>query len=153
MSKILYIGERTVTHEEKRAWIMLVVNAAAYGIYAAIILSRADGRALTEVPYAAVLLLAIVVAIVTTIVLDIVSGMVNRRESRLKDVRDREIGRLGDRVGQAFVIIGATAAMLMAMAGWNRFWIANVIYLCFAISSVLGSLTKVLVYRGRFPEW
>jgi hypothetical protein len=153
MSKILYIGERTVTHEEKRAWIMLVVNAAAYGIYAAIILSRADGRALTEVPYAALLLLTIVVAIVTTIVLDIVSGMFNRRESRLKDVRDKEIGRLGDRVGQAFVIIGATAAMLMAMAGWNRFWIANVIYLCFAISSVLGSLTKVLVYRGRFPEW
>jgi hypothetical protein len=153
MSKILYIEERTVTHEEKRAWIMLVVNAAAYGIYAAIILSRADGRALTEVPYAALLLLTIVVAIVTTIVLDIVSGMVNRRESRLKDVRDREIGRLGDRVGQAFVIIGATAAMLMAMADWNRFWIVNVIYLCFAISSVLGSLTKVLVYRGRFPEW
>jgi len=68
-------------------------------------------------------------------------------------VRDKEIGRLGDRVGQAFVIIGATAAMLMAMADWNRFWIANVIYLCFAISSVLGSLTKVLVYRGRFPQW
>ena len=56
-------------------------------------------------------------------------------------------------VGQAFVVIGATAAMLMAMADWNRFWIANVIYLGFAISSVLGSLTKVLVYRGRFPEW
>jgi hypothetical protein len=153
MSKILYIGERTVTHEEKRAWIMLVVNAAAYSIYAAIILSRADGRALTEVPYAGVLLLTIIVAIATTIVADIVSGIVNRRESRIKDVRDREIGRLGDRVGQAFVIIGATAAMLMAMADWNRFWIANVIYLCFAISSVLGSLAKVLVYRGRFPEW
>ena len=142
-----------MTHEEKRAWIMLVVNAAAYGIYASIILSRADGRALIAVPYAGVLLLTIVVAIVTTIVLDIVSGMLNRRQSRLKDVRDREIGRLGDRVGQAFVIIGATAAMLMAMADWNRFWIANVIYLGFAISSVLGSLTKVLVYRGRFPEW
>jgi|SRR5689334_1418716 len=153
MSKILYIEERTVTHEEKRAWIMLVVNAAAYGIYVAIILSRADGGALTSVHYAWVLLVTIVVAIVATIVLDIVSGMFNRREARLKDVRDKEIGRLGDRVGQAFVIIGATAAMLMAMAEWNRFWIANVIYLCFAISSVLGSLTKVLVYRGRFPEW
>jgi hypothetical protein len=153
MSKILYIEERAVTHEEKRAWIMFVVNAVAYGIYAAIILSRAGGGALTAVPYAGALLVTIILAIVTTIVLDIVSGMFNRRESRLKDVRDKEIGRLGDRVGQAFVIIGATAAMLMAMADWNRFWIANVIYLCFAISSVLGSLTKVLVYRGRFPQW
>jgi hypothetical protein len=59
----------------------------------------------------------------------------------------------GDRVGQTFVIIGSTAALFMAMAGWNRFWIANVIYLGFAVSTVLGSLTKVLVYRGRFPQW
>jgi hypothetical protein len=153
MSKILYIEERTVTHEEKRAWIMLVVNAIAYGVYASIILSRAHGGSLTNVHYAGTLLLTIVIAIVVTIVADIVSGILNRRESRIKDVRDKEIGRLGDRVGQAFVIIGATAAMLMAMADWNRFWIANVIYLGFAISSVLGSLTKVLVYRGRFPEW
>lgn len=153
MSKILYIEERTVTHEEKRAWIMLVVNAIAYGAYASIILSRADGGPLTAVHYAGTLILTIVIAIVVTIVADIVSGIVNRRESRIKDVRDKEIGRVGDRVGQAFVIIGATSAMLMAMADWNRFWIANVIYLGFAISSVLGSLTKVLVYRGRFPEW
>jgi hypothetical protein len=40
--------------------------------------------------------------------------------------------------------------MLMAIAGWDRFWIANVIYLCFVLSAVLGSLTKVLVHRGRF---
>jgi hypothetical protein len=50
-------------------------------------------------------------------------------------------------------IAGAGAAMLMAMAGWERFWIANVIYLCFAASAVLGNVTKVVVYRGSFPQW
>jgi hypothetical protein len=153
MSKILYIEERAVTHEEKRAWIMLVVNAVAYGIYATVILSRSSGGSLTTVHYAATLLWTIGGAIVTTIVADIVSAILAPKESRIKDVRDKEIGRLGDRVGQAFVIIGATAALFMAMAGWNRFWIANVIYLGFAVSAVLGSLTKVVVYRGRFPEW
>jgi hypothetical protein len=105
------------------------------------------------VPYAAALLWTIGGAIATTIVADIVSAIISPKQSRVKDVRDKEIGRLGDRVGQAFVIIGATAALFMAMAGWHRFWIANVIYLGFAASAVLGSLTKVLVYRGRFPEW
>ena len=63
------------------------------------------------------------------------------------------LGRLGDRVGQSFVVIGAVAAMLMAMAEWDRFWIANVIYLCFALSAVLGNVTKVIVYRRSFPQW
>jgi len=49
------------------------------------------------------------------------------------------------------VIIGATAAMLMAMAGWDRFWIANVIYLCFILSAILGSVTKIIAYRTSFP--
>jgi len=43
--------------------------------------------------------------------------------------------------------------MLMAMAGWERFWIANVIYLCFVLSAVLGNVTKVIVYRGDYPQW
>ena len=77
----------------------------------------------------------------------------NPRASRLKDERDRQIGRLGDYTGQSFVVIGAVAAMLMAMAGWDRFWIANVIYLCFFLSAVLGAVTKVIAYRKSFPQW
>lgn len=38
-------------------------------------------------------------------------------------------------------------------AGWERLWIANVIYLCFALSVVVGNLAKVLVYRGSLPQW
>jgi hypothetical protein len=60
---------------------------------------------------------------------------VNPGASRLKDARDQQIGQLGDYVGSSFVVIGAVAAMLMAMAGWDRFWIANVIYLCFFLLS------------------
>jgi len=53
----------------------------------------------------------------------------------------------------SFVIIGAVAAMLMAMAGWDRFWIANVIYLCFFLSAILGSITKIIAYRKPFQQW
>ncbi len=142
-----------MTHEEKRAWIMLVVTAITYPAYAVIILTRAEGRPLVDVPYAATLLATIGVAIVAAIVAEIAAAIINPRASRVTDVRDREINRLGDHVGQSFVVIGAVAAMLMAMAEWDWFWIANVIYLGFALSAVLGSITRVVVYRRSLPQW
>jgi hypothetical protein len=153
MSNILYIERLTMTHEEKRAWIRLVVSVVAYAVYAGIVLSRVDGRPLADVPYAATLLWVVIGAIVASIVVETALGVANPRAARTKDVRDREIGRLGDFTGQSFVIIGAVAAMLMAMAEWDRFWIANVIYLCFTLSALLGGITKVVVYRRSFPQW
>ena len=142
-----------MTHQEKRAWIMLVVSAAAYAVYVAVILSRAGGHPLVRVPYAATLLWTVGAAIGASIVAETALGVVNRGESRLKDERDRQIGTLGDHVGSSFVAIGAVAAMLMAMAGWDRFWIANVVYLGFVLSSVLGAIAKIGLYRGRLPQW
>jgi len=142
-----------VAHQEKRAWIMLVVSAVAYAVYAAVILSRAGGHPLVRVPYAAALLWTAGAAIGASIAAETVLGTVNRGESRLKDERDRRIGSLGDQVGSSFVVIGAVAAMLMALAGWDRFWIANVIYLCFFLSAVLGSVTRVIAYRKGLPQW
>lgn len=141
-----------MTLEERRAWIRLVVAVAAYAGYVAVLLGRAGGRSLIDVPFSVALLVSVGAAIVAGVVLETVTGAANPRASRLKDVRDREIGVLGDHVGQSFVVIGAVAAMLMAMAGWERFWIANVIYLCFVLSAVSGNVTKVVVYRGGFPQ-
>lgn len=142
-----------MTHEEKRSWIRLIVSVVVYTAYVIIILTRADGRPLSHVPYAATLLASVGAAIAASIVAEIVIGVLSPKASRASDVRDREIGRLGDYVGQSFVVIGAVAAMLMAMANWHRFWIANVIYLCFVLSAILGGVTKVIVYRKSLPQW
>ncbi|MFC0028679.1 hypothetical protein ACFFMM_03975 [Micromonospora chaiyaphumensis] len=142
-----------MTHEEKRAWIMLVVSVVGYAVYAAVVLSRVDGAPLSATPYAGILLWTVGGAIVANIVAETAMGVVNPRASRVKDDRDRQIGRLGDHVGQAFVVIGAVSAMLMALAEWDWFWIANVIYLCFVLSAAVGSLTKVIVYRTGVPQW
>ncbi|WP_433285567.1 hypothetical protein [Micromonospora sp. CA-244673] len=142
-----------MTHEEKRAWTMLVVSVVGYAVYAAVVLGRVDGGPLPATPYAGVLLWTVGGAIVANIVAEIAMGVVNPRASRVKDDRDREIGRLGDHVGQAFLVIGAVSAMLMALAEWDWFWIANVIYLSFVLSAVVGSLAKVIVYRTGVPRW
>jgi drug/metabolite transporter (DMT)-like permease len=141
-----------MTLQERRAWIRLAVAAAAYGGYVAVVLSNAGGRPLAQAGYAAALLWSVGASIAAAIVLETITGA-SRRASRVTDERDREIGRLGDLVGGSFVVIGGVAAMLMAMAGWERFWIANVIYLCFVLSAVVGNFAKVMVYRGSFPQW
>jgi hypothetical protein len=142
-----------MTHEEKRVWIRLVVGVIAYASYVVIVLSRADGRPLPSVPYAATLLWTVGAAILASIIAEIAMGVVNPRAPRIRDVRDKEIGQLGEHVGQSFVVIGAVAAMLMALAEWDWFWIANAIYLCFVLSAILGGITKVVVYRKSFPQW
>lgn len=142
-----------MAHREKRAWIMLVVAVVAYTIYVTILFGRAGGRHLTEVPYAALLLWTVGASIVANIVAEMVIGMASPKASRMADARDRQIDRLGDHVGQSLLVIGAVAAMLMAMAGWDRFWIANVIYLAFVLSAVLGSIAKIGMYHGRLPQW
>ena len=68
-------------------------------------------------------------------------------DSRRADVRDRDISRFGDHVSRWFVIGGAAAALLMAMARWEYFWIANVIYLGFVLWAVVGSAVKLVAYR------
>jgi hypothetical protein len=142
-----------MTFVEKRAWIRLATAVLGYAAYVVVVVSRLDGRPLHTAPYAATLLWTVGGAIVASIVAEIAVSIVNPRASRVTDERDREIGRLGEYTGQAFVVIGAVAAMLMAMAGWDRFWIANVIYLCFVLSAVLGGITKVVVYRRSVPQW
>ena len=139
--------------EEKRAWIMVVVSAVAYGTYAAIVLSRTGPVPLANVPYVATMLWSIGLAIAVSIVANIAAGIASGKGAERKDPRDREIGRFGDYIGQSFLVIGAVTAMLMAVAGWDQFWIANVIYLGFTLSAVLGSVAKIGMYHGRLPQW
>ena len=138
--------------EEKRAWIRLVVAVLGYAAYVIVIVGRHHDDALATTPYTDALLWTVGLAVAATIVAEIAVNSLPGA-SRATDERDREIGRLGDHVGQSFVVIGAVAAMLMGMAGWDRFWIANVVYLCFVLSAILGGVAKVVVYRRGVPQW
>jgi hypothetical protein len=46
-----------------------------------------------------------------------------------------------------FLAAGAAAALVMAMAKVDYFWIANVIYLGFTLWAVAGSALKLVAYR------
>lgn len=139
--------------EEKRAWTMLVVALAAYAVYLVLVLGRPAGVPLAEAPYAAALLWTVGAAIAAQIVLHIVVASFSPAEENVKDQRDREIHRFGEHVGRSFVVIGAVAGLLLAMADAEQFWIANAVYLAFVLSSVLSSAAKLVSYRLGFHPW
>ncbi|WP_026466807.1 hypothetical protein [Amycolatopsis alba] len=139
--------------EEKRAWIMAVVTVCAYTVYLIVVLGRSGPGPLVDVPYVATLLWTVAAAIVASIVLHVAASIASPRDAGRKDQRDREIGRFGEHIGQSFAVIGGVAALVMAMAELDHFWIANTVYLAFVCASLLGSIAKIAAYRRGFQTW
>ncbi|MCT2585093.1 hypothetical protein [Actinophytocola gossypii] len=140
--------------DEKRAWITAVVSACGYVVYLVIVLSRAAGDVpLADVAYVAPLLWTVGAAIVVTIGIGIATGLASPREAMRTDERDREIDRFGEYVGHSFVVIGGVATLVMAMAETAHFWIANTVYLMFALSAIVGSVARIFAYRRGFQQW
>jgi len=139
-----------MTLEERRSWTYLVVAVVAYGVYLVTVLGRAASAPLVDVDYVPAMLSTIGAAIVAGIVVNIVIGMFTPKDESTIDVRDRDIARVGDRVGQSFLVVGGVAALLLAIVEAPYFYIANVVYLCFVLSAVLGAVPKVVIYRRGF---
>ncbi len=145
-------GVVVVAYEEKRAWIMLVVTICGYATYLVLILGQTRTVPLTAVPYVAPMLWTIGGAIVVTVAFTIATAVIFPQDANKKDRRDREIGRFGEHVGQSFVVIGAVAARrcCCCITQVSYFWIANAVYLAFALSSILGSVARIFAYRRGF---
>ncbi|MEO3795997.1 hypothetical protein ABGB14_37865 [Nonomuraea sp. B10E15] len=140
--------------EEKRAWVMIVVTIGAYTIYVVTVLGRAGGGPLPDVAYAGPLLWTIGGAIVAAIVANIAMAVAGGHGTDRTDERDREINHVSERIGQSIVVIGALAALVMAIAELRHFWIANAVYLAFVLSAGLSSVAKIMAYRkGGFQTW
>jgi cell division protein FtsW (lipid II flippase) len=139
--------------EEKSAWIMLLIAVGGAAVYSIIVLGRADGAPLAEVPYVSTMLWTIGISIAAAIVLHIIVAAASPSDAGKRDQRDKEINRFGEYVGQSFLVIGGLAALVMAMAELDYFWIANAVYLAFVLSGILGSVAKIVAYRRGFQTW
>ncbi|MGV9317007.1 hypothetical protein ACWDR0_33250 [Streptomyces sp. NPDC003691] len=136
---------------ERRAWITALVTVAGYTVYLLVVLGRADGGPLTGVRYGPVLLWSIGGAIAAAVLLEIAAAAVAPGDGTRTDMRDREIGRLGEHVGQAFLAIGGVAVLALAVAEADHFWIAQTMYLAFVLSALLGSVARIVSYRRGLP--
>jgi hypothetical protein len=142
-----------MSFEEKNTWLYALITVVAFGAYAATILGRAADGPLDEVPYVGAMLWTIGAAIVASIVGRIATAVIWPKDADKRDQRDKEINRFGEYIGQSFVVIGGVAAIVLAMAEVDHFWIANAVYLAFVLSALLGSTAKIVAYRRGLPSW
>ncbi|RWZ51478.1 hypothetical protein ELQ90_05005 [Labedella phragmitis] len=137
---------------ERSTWLYGVVAIVGYVTYVVVLLTVSGGGPLEDAPYEPLLIGtvvgAIVVGIVANIVLGIVAGMIGGRGAGRVDVRDQEISQLGERVGNAPLVLAALGALVLAIVDADAFWIANALYLGFVLSAVLGTVARLAVYRG-----
>ena len=136
-----------MSYEEKRVWVFLVTSAGGYAVYLAIIAGRLASTPAAAVSYVPVLLWTAGASIIASVIGRTLVETARPSDSRRGDVRDREISRFGEFASRWFVIAGAAAGLAMAMARWDYFWIANVIYLGFVLWAVVGSAVKLVAYR------
>jgi len=137
---------------QRNTWSTLIASVLGCLAYAAIIASRLRSTPAAEIEWVAPMLwtmgAAIIVSIVGSIALGVIAGMRDPEVGHTADVRDRDISRLGDRVGQTFLVLGMIGALVLCAVTAEVFWIANTIYAGLALGTIVGSVARVAAYRG-----
>lgn len=141
-----------MSYLEKNTWAYGVIAVLGYGLYVAVVLARADGGPLTDVAYVGPLLTTVGAAVAAGVVLGIVLGTVSR-DRGVSDEREQAIERMGEHVGQSFLVLGGLGALVLALLEADHFWIANVLYLGFVLSAVLSSVARLVAFRRGVGPW
>jgi hypothetical protein len=140
-----------MVYEERNLWSSLIASVISMAVYTIVVLQQANGRPLTEVDWVPIMLwtigASIVAAIAVSIVWGIIAGMVDPQSASTSDQRDRDIARMGGRVGQAFLVLAGLGVIVLCMVEADWFWIANTMYFGFAISTIVGGVAGVIAYR------
>lgn len=140
-----------MVYSERNAWSSLVVSVIGMVVYVVVILQRAGDGPLVDVNWVGPMLwtigLSIVAAIIVSIVWGIVAGLRDPEASNTTDLRDREFARLGDRVGQAFLVIAGLGVIALCAVHADVFWIAHTMFFGFAVSAIVGGVAQVIAYR------
>lgn len=140
-----------MAYEERNVWASLFMSVVTMAVYVVWVLRQADGGPLTDVDWVPLMLWTIGIGIVGTIVISIVWGILagvrDREGMGRSDIRDRDISRLGSRVEQAFVVIAGLGVIVLCAIGAHLFWIANTMFLGFAVAAFVGGVARVIAYR------
>ncbi len=138
---------------EKSNWVVIVVAVPTLIVYLALVVPQVLGKPIAEVAWVQPMILAIVGFIVANVLGNVVAAASNPGEADRNDERDREIDRVGERIGNWLIAAGSIAALVLAMAMADQFWIANAIYLGGMAGAILSSTTKIAAYHGPFQRW
>ena len=140
-----------MVYEERNKWSALVVTLITTIAYVIVVVQAADGGPLTDVEWWPIMAWTIGVSIVATVVISvlwgIIAGMFDPDGVGKSDQRDRDISRMGDRVGYFAIVIGGLGVIVLSAIEADTFWIANTMFFGFALSAIVGGIASVIAYR------
>lgn len=140
-----------MVYEERNSWSALIVTLVTTVAYVIVVVRTADGGSLTDVEWWPIMAWTIGVSIVASVVLSVVwgiiAGMVDPDEAGEFDERDRDISRMGERVGRFFVVVGGLGVIVLSALNADPFWIANTMFFGFALAAIVGGVASVTAYR------
>lgn len=143
-----------MSYEERGQWVYIVANVLTFSGYVAVVLGQARSVPLTDVDYVPTMLWAIgigiALSIVGRIVVEMLGEMARPGDSHQADVRDRDIGRLGEYFSGTLLGIGMVIPFALTLAEFDHFWIGNAMYAAFASSALVGTAVKLVAYRRGF---
>ncbi len=146
-----------MVYEERNVWSGLIVSVISMTIYTVLVLQRAGGGAVEDVDWVPLMLWTIGLSIVATIVLSIawgiIAGMRDPDGVGKSDQRDRDISRMGSRVGQSFLVLAGLGVIIECAFELDWFWIANTMYYGFALSALVGGIASVIAARRGLVCW
>jgi hypothetical protein len=152
MSTIFDMGA-LMTFLEKSNWVVLFVGVPTLVVYAVLVVPQLLSGPIAQVSWVEPMIFAIVGFIVANVLGNVVAAATNPKEADRKDQRDQEIDRFGERIGNWLLAAGAIAALVLAMAQGEYFWIANAIFLGGIGGALLSSAMKIAAYHGPFQRW
>jgi len=140
-----------MVYHERTAWSALLSTVLGVSVYVVLLLAAAGGGPVVAVDWWPLMLAAIGGSIALSILLSVVWGVIagrrDRDEATVSDLRDRDIARMGGRVEHAFLVIAGLGVIVLCAVRADVFWIANMMFAGFAVSSVVGGLARVIAYR------
>ena len=140
-----------MAYEERNVWASLIVSVITLTTYIVLVFQQAGGGPLTDVDWFPLMLWTIGGGIVAVIVISILWGIIAGARDRdgigTADIRDRDISRMGSRVEQAFVVIAGLGVIVLCAVNAHVFWIANTMFLGFAVAALVGGIARVIAYR------
>jgi quinol-cytochrome oxidoreductase complex cytochrome b subunit len=147
--------------EEKTTWVSVVVGFLVPLAYFAVVLPQLNESSASDIAYQRPLVIAVITSIILTIIGSIAMAIATAIGAEIRepgssddidrtDERDVLISRRGDVVGYYVASAGAVVALIITMLEYEYFWIANTLYLSFAIAGLVSGIVKLRAYRRGF---
>lgn len=146
--------------EEKIQWVYGAVAIIVPIAYLAVVLPQLATTPASEIAFQRPMIIAIITSIVLTILGSIVAAIFSAIGAQItggdpnaidrKDERDVLIGHRGELVGYYVTSVGVVGALILTLLETDYFWIANALYLTFAVAAVVSAIVKIVAYRRGF---